>query len=594
MFPIQSCPGFETWSNQNSRFVQEPNWVTLTHGEDSVMSSASKVEKKQTEACKSHKEAERRRRQRINAHLSTLRTLLPNTIKTDKASLLAEVVHHVKELRRQAADVARQDGNSCSSSSSGSSEKEAWPFPGESDELSLNFCHNEGRVVKASICCEDRPGLNQDLTQAIGSVGARPVRAEMMTVGGRTKSVVVVEWIDGCGDKEMGLLRRALKDVVENRASSSYGMGQTFEGNKRARIGGLINQNDDDQLLIHRRSKAGREMVWWSIRYKARFVISSMAALRTSTVYGDSFQCSRFSVLTNSFTGFPRTCSGLNTTRFAKVYDNQLGLIPSLKRNPFLKLEASSSVTSVQARIQEGTSYEEQNLAKTYARRDFFEEMKQRFLSFKKHKYLKELEHFRTLAEAQSPKVVTDRQTYSRICPSNILGFQPGETFMIRNVANLIPPIQIGPSETNAALQFAVNTLEVSYAEYIGTSSLATATVEVIQALMTMQEDDSSNLTEKWVVNAKVAKLRTKADAAHLSFEQQCRYCEKESINRSLLNLLTYPWIEDRVKKELLSLHGGYYDLFNCTFEKWTLDYRESSIDEEGGRYTIKDRSFWC
>ncbi|XP_031264890.1 transcription factor bHLH30-like [Pistacia vera] len=250
MFPIQSYPGFETWSNQNSRFVQVPNWVTLTHCEDSVMSSASKVEKKQAEACKSHKEAERRRRQRINAHLSTLRTLLPNTIKTDKASLLAEVVHHVKELRRQAADVARQDGNSCSSSSSGSSEKEAWPFPGESDELSLNFCHNEGRVVKASICCEDRPGLNQDLTQAIGSVGARPVRAEMMTVGGRTKSVVVVEWIDGCGDKEMGLLRRALKDVVENRASSSYGMGQTFEGNKRARIGGLLNQNDEDQLLI--------------------------------------------------------------------------------------------------------------------------------------------------------------------------------------------------------------------------------------------------------------------------------------------------------------------------------------------------------
>jgi len=86
----------------------------------------------------------------------------------------------------------------------------------------------------------------------------------------------------------------------------------------------------------------------------------------------------------------------------------------------------------------------------------------------------------------------------SRVCPSNILGFQPGEAFMIRNIANLVPtfevqvslqlvwlpvltillllliserkrypsnsffPVQSGPSETNAALEFAVNSLLVS------------------------------------------------------------------------------------------------------------------------------------
>ncbi|XP_044475301.1 beta carbonic anhydrase 6, mitochondrial-like isoform X3 [Mangifera indica] len=363
-------------------------------------------------------------------------------------------------------------------------------------------------------------------------------------------------------------------------------------------------------------------MVWWSICSKARFAISSMAAQRTSIVYGDSFQCSSFSVLSNPFTGFPRKFSGLNTTRFANVCDNynQLGFISSLK-NPILKLEGSNSA---QACIQECTSHEEKNVAKTYHGRDFFEEMKQRFLSFKKHKYFPntqanqlyvtfllvfgrtlqcrhhhpyhtiaieryELEHFQALAQAQSPEVMVIACVDSRICPSNILGFQPGETFMIRNVANLVPPIHNGPSETNAALEFAVNTLEVEDILIIGHSDCGG-----IQALMTMQEGNSSNLTEKWVATAKAAKLKTKADVAHLSFEQQCRYCEKESINRSLLNLLTYPWIEDRVRKESLSLHGGYYDLFNCTFEKWTLDYRESSIDEEGGKYTIKDRSFWC
>lgn len=67
----------------------------------------------------------------------------------------------------------------------------------------------------------------------------------------------------------------------------------------------------------------------------------------------------------------------------------------------------------------------------------------------------------------------------------------------------------------------------------------------------------------------------------------------QESINCSLQNLLTYPWIEDRVGKGLLSVHGGYYDFLDCTFEKWTLDFNESSIGK-GDRFSVKDKTFWC
>lgn len=255
MFPFQSHHGSyqNYWYHQNG-FAQEPNWPgTLINGEDSIMSStssASKVEKKSaSDACKSHKEAERRRRQRINSHLSTLRTLLPNTIKTDKASLLAEVVHHVKELRSQATDVAERDWNSCWSSRSGS-EKESWPFPGETDELTLTPYSDNGieegqqQLIKATLCCEDRPGINRELTRAISLVRARGVRAEMMTVGGRTKIVVVIEWVGGGGgNEEMAVLQRALKDVVDNRAFG-YGLGQIGSGIKRARVGGLVDECD--------------------------------------------------------------------------------------------------------------------------------------------------------------------------------------------------------------------------------------------------------------------------------------------------------------------------------------------------------------
>ncbi|KAF2299785.1 hypothetical protein P3X46_021226 [Hevea brasiliensis] len=241
MLPFQSCYGFV---RHDPSLV---NVMDLDAGE-SILSSSSRSQKKSTDACKSHKEAERRRRQRINAHLSTLRTLLPSTTKTDKASLLAEVVHHVKELRRQAAHLARhQDSDSCcsiSSSGGGAEPEQNCAFPGESDEATLSYCDGDAKTIRLSICCEDRPGLNRDLSQAIRLVRARAVRAEMMTVGGRTKSVVVLQWANGGGgDEEVGILRRALKAVVENRVSGS-GLGHVVHGNKRVRGYGWVNGDD--------------------------------------------------------------------------------------------------------------------------------------------------------------------------------------------------------------------------------------------------------------------------------------------------------------------------------------------------------------
>ncbi|XP_019460352.1 PREDICTED: beta carbonic anhydrase 5, chloroplastic-like [Lupinus angustifolius] len=108
---------------------------------------------------------------------------------------------------------------------------------------------------------------------------------------------------------------------------------------------------------------------------------------------------------------------------------------------------------------------------------------------------------------------------------------------------------------------------------------------------MNMQEDvKSRNFIHKWVSNGEVAKLRAKAATAHLSFDQQCRFCEKESIDQSLLNMLTYPWIEDRVKRELLYLHGGYYNFLNCSFENWTLDFKACNVKEGRSYAAVKEQ----
>ncbi|XP_073104237.1 beta carbonic anhydrase 5, chloroplastic isoform X3 [Elaeis guineensis] len=199
----------------------------------------------------------------------------------------------------------------------------------------------------------------------------------------------------------------------------------------------------------------------------------------------------------------------------------------------------------------------------------------------------KNMVHYRNLSQRQTPKFMVIACADSRVCPSDVLGFRPGEAFTVRNVANLVPPFQHGASETSAALEFAVNSLEVPCILIIGHSRCGG-----IQALMRMKVgSDSRSFIKDWVSIGKGARLSTEAAAGSLSFDMQCRHCERESINGSLLNLLTYPWIEKRVREGTLSLHGGYYDFVNCTFEKWTLVYREGM--EDGSKYDIKEHSLW-
>ncbi|KAF3447238.1 hypothetical protein FNV43_RR12418 [Rhamnella rubrinervis] len=563
---MQNFYGFESWSGS---LVRRPSIVNSMDGGDSLLSSASKAETtaRSVEACNSHKEAERRRRQRINAHLSTLRTLLPNTTKTDKASLLAEVVSHVKELRKQAADVALRNrdlmfGGTTTTITAPGMETEAWPFPSESDELRLSYCfdESEARFVKATLCCEDRPGLNGDLMRAIRSVRGRAVRAETTTVGGRTKNVVFMEWA-GRGDDDVRTLKRALKAVVENRASG-YGLDQMVSGSKRVRVYGSFGGADEEA-----QEPVGLHHQWrlQDLRWETIFTAHPFLVLPIPL----------WVQLENAF------------LVLTEAEGTHLGLLSAVKRNLAWRLEASGASSGSLAK--DLINFKKEDVPKANSRADLFSEMKQRFLSFKKHKYLEEPEHFRTLAEAQEPKFMVISCADSRVCPSNILGFQPGEAFIIRNVANLVPPLENGPSETNAALEFAVNTLQVEHILVIGHSRCGG-----IETLMSLQDDDDddSSLVHSWILKAKVAKLRTKAAAPNLNFDQQCRHCEQESINISLMNLLTYPWIEERVKKDKLSIHGGYYDFLNCTFEKWTLDVRcTSNNTEQVARHSAID--YW-
>ncbi|XP_061986314.1 carbonic anhydrase, chloroplastic-like [Populus nigra] len=79
------------------------------------------------------------------------------------------------------------------------------------------------------------------------------------------------------------------------------------------------------------------------------------------------------------------------------------------------------------------------------------------FLHFKTEKYDKDPKLYGALAKGQSPKFLVFACSDSRVCPSHILNFQPGEAFMVRNIANMVPPYAQFAQKTGSVYSNAVN-----------------------------------------------------------------------------------------------------------------------------------------
>ncbi|URE10221.1 hypothetical protein MUK42_21988 [Musa troglodytarum] len=186
------------------------------HAELGRLTAQEIMDAKALAASKSHSEAERRRRERINGHLAKLRSMLPNTTKTDKASLLAEVIQHVKELKRQTSEITEES-----------------PLPTEVDELTVDStCDEDGNfIVRASLCCEDRPDLLPDLINALKVLRLRVLKAEITTVGGRVKNVLAISEEQNSDDDDhqrlVTAIQEALKAVVEQTAKHDPSAGGT-------------------------------------------------------------------------------------------------------------------------------------------------------------------------------------------------------------------------------------------------------------------------------------------------------------------------------------------------------------------------------
>jgi carbonic anhydrase len=182
------------------------------------------------------------------------------------------------------------------------------------------------------------------------------------------------------------------------------------------------------------------------------------------------------------------------------------------------------------------------------------------YLHFRSEIYEPSRQVFERLAEKQEPKVMMISCSDSRVDPGMLCHAEPGELFMVRNVANLVPPYVADKAYhgTSAALEFAVNTLKVEHIVILGHSECGG-----IKALYTSPPEPGTrgSFIANWMQIADEARRRTMVTSSALGLEEQLRVCGEEAIKTSLANLLSFPWIAERVRERKLRLHGWRFEI---------------------------------
>lgn len=168
----------------------------------------------------------------------------------------------------------------------------------------------------------------------------------------------------------------------------------------------------------------------------------------------------------------------------------------------------------------------------------------------------------RVLHTRQSPKTMIIACSDSRVDPAMLSGASPGDIFVVRNVANLVPPFEVQGKfhGVSSAIEFAVENIGVENVIVLGHRQCGG-----IRALMMSQTRSPSSFVGRWMEIAREAKDKVLAGNPPATTPEEedvlCRHCELESIIVSMQNLRTFPFIQSALKAGRLELHGVYFDL---------------------------------
>ena len=178
------------------------------------------------------------------------------------------------------------------------------------------------------------------------------------------------------------------------------------------------------------------------------------------------------------------------------------------------------------------------------------------YLKFRQTVWPAERARYEALAHGgQKPEALVIACSDSRLDPQRVFGAAPGELFIVRNMAGLVPPYQPDTHYhgTSAAIEYAVRVLGVGHVVLLGH-----ALCGGIRAIVEGAAEEAGDFVARWMAIAEPVLSQVPAD---LDSVEMLRQCEMQAVRLSLANLLSFPFVRQAVQEGRLQLHGFRFDI---------------------------------
>ncbi len=211
---------------------------------------------------------------------------------------------------------------------------------------------------------------------------------------------------------------------------------------------------------------------------------------------------------------------------------------------------------------------------------DFPDRLLTGYRNFMSGRYSDERERYRVLADTgQEPHTLVVACCDSRAAPETIFDCGPGELFVVRNVANMVPPYEPDSQfhATSAALEYAVQVLKIRNIVVMGHGRCGGIQAALDPAMEPLSPGD---FIGRWMSLVRPAAEQIQSNDYMTQAERQTAL-ERVSIRNSIANLQTFPFVRNRGQEGELSIHGAWFDI--STGELWVMNSKGDFVRPDLG-----------